>query len=74
MGLVCDTPTYDAEHFYQVSWRYKITWEVTVRTLSEIRMHARSDACTQQKKLWRLCLAHRKRARQKMKLTLIIIL
>ena len=43
-----------------------ITFEVTARTSSDGRTHALTHAHTLKSgKLWRLCLAHRKRARQK---------
>lgn len=39
--LYTNTHTYNAKHFYQLSWRYSKTCEVTARTRSDWQMHVR---------------------------------
>ena len=62
MGLVRDTPTHHYKHFDQVIWKcYNNFWSYSPDKLGRTHAHTLKSC-----KLWRLCLAHRKRARQKL--------
>ena len=65
MGLVRDTPTHHYKHFDQVIWKCNNNfWSYSPDKVG--RTHASTDAHTLKScKLWRLCLAHHKQARQK---------